>query len=103
MSEAKFTRGDWKTVKSVAFDNELGEIGETTMLLIGERIFPWCHDGIQGKSCDYSEQIANANLIKTAPKIYAMLESLVNSKESDVLFEMQTEIEELLAEARGEE
>ena len=48
------------------------------------------------------EKIANAHLIKTSPKLYTMLDSLVNSKEPDALFEMQTEIEELLAEARGE-
>lgn len=35
-------------------------------------------------------------------KLCAMLDSLVNSKEPDVLFEMQAEIEELLAEARGD-
>lgn len=56
-------------------------------------------DGEEVATCNF---MPHAHLIKTAPKLYAMLDSLVNSKEHDVLFEMQTEIEGLLAEARGE-
>ena len=91
-NEAKFTKGEWE----VSFCS-----GRASVWSGDESI-------TNGKAYEYpcedyrAEKMANAHLIKTAPKLYAMLDSLVNGKEPDLLFEMQTEIEELLAEARGE-
>ena len=98
--ETKFTKGGWKIVKSVAFDNELGNVGETTMISIGSRISPICHHGIQGKCFDYDEQEANAHLIKTATKLYEMLESL--RENVDMSDQEHDNVTSLLAEARGE-
>ena len=102
-NETKFTKGEWKIVKSVAFDCEHGNVGETTMLSIGSRIFPICHHGIQGKCFDYDEQVANAHLIKKAPKLYALLDKIQQGSQDYIENgKMYDDIEKLLAEARGE-
>ena len=99
MNKAKFTKGNWKIVKGVAFDNDLGNIGETSMLVIGSRVFPICHQGVQGECVDYNEQIANAHLIIAAPEMYEML-SFIAASPMEACAKTE-EIKELLAKARG--
>lgn len=99
MSEVKFTKGEW------IYSDEGGliyiksdEIGCVCMV----EVFDPDYTGFN--VC--SESRANAHLIKTAPKMYRKLESILKSlpiaNETDEQEALRFEIMDLLAEARGE-
>ena len=96
MSEAKFTKGEWKISDSEGVSRFVYALNENytnqfSLLIEG--------NGFSG--ADNDELTANANLIKSAPKLYEKLKLLV--EESRLVYgEDYDEIDDLLAEARGE-
>jgi hypothetical protein len=104
MSEAKFTKGDWE-IKPIENDKAYIRIRGTS---IGHR-FKICnvsdtknhHDGSNWCIREREEAMANAHLIKTAPKMYKLLMHLVSH---DCINDasLDKEVHTLLAEARGE-
>jgi hypothetical protein len=104
MSEEKFTKGDWE-IKAVEDDKEYIRIRGTSL---GRR-FKICnvldaknhHDGSNWCKLEREEAMANAYLLKSAPKMYKLLMHLVlHDCINDV--SLDTEVHTLLAEARGE-
>ncbi len=85
----KFTPGTWEI-----------EVGCSQVFVTTENKF--IHEGnVDTISGNREERIANAYLIKTSPKMYAMLEFLVNN-DSINDSSIDNEVLALLAEARGE-
>lgn len=62
---------------SVAYDDQIGEIGHTVCVVIGDKIIHITHAGVAGMPDDYLEQRANARLIAAAPELLASLESTI--------------------------
>jgi len=89
--ETKFTKGEWAIRHTGPHWNnpELANI-EITYSESGECI------------CDTVYRIEDAHLIKTAPKLYAMLDGLISGEDSNLTVNEIMIISELLAEARGE-
>jgi len=86
--ETKFTKGEW-----VIKDN--GSYFDIGPFKYGD-VYPSVCIGVQHKDK------ANAHLIKTAPKLYAMLDGLISGEDSNLTVNEIMIISELLAEARGE-
>jgi hypothetical protein len=109
MSEPKFTKGDWIMYTP---DDDYGDL-DYDEVVIGMDSFNedcgryYCHHvvKINGVEQDDDEGMANAYLIAAAPKMYSKLESIADGLRdaggagNNAL---AVEIEELLAEARGE-
>lgn len=110
MSEAKFTKGDWIAFKdgkwsdcgSWSADND--EVSSYSNVAVNVGNVTICL--VVSESWDDSEMEANAHLIAAAPKMYEMLEQLSNSIptvcENHEQFCLRIEINDLLAEVRGE-
>lgn len=92
----KFTKGEWLIVETDDFvENVI-----TTTKRMEDSLLPICgidtlFDGGHGV-----EQVANAYLMKAAPKMYRMLDTLCNRYPNSP--HIQDPIIKLLAEARGE-
>lgn len=100
MSEAKFTKGEWE-ILPIEDDREYIRIRGTALgfrYKIANVDDIKNHHNVSSNWCkrDREEAMANAHLIKTAPKLYKFIESL----QLDVSKEI--EAEQLLAKARGE-
>lgn len=85
MSEAKFTKGDWKVERFVngkGFEISFNEDGEVV--------------------ADYVYTEHDAHLIAAAPKMYGLLSRLANPNncKKDIIH-LLSEVDNLLAEARG--
>ncbi len=89
MSEPKFTKGEWRL-------NFTGPHWNNPELMNIEICFNDSGECI----CDTVYEVADAHLIKTAPKMYAMLESIAEEWERNG--SENNPILPLLAEARGE-
>jgi len=97
MSEAKFTKGDWK-VEGSSMSMGANYRGKFTIT----------SSAFAGNISDANT--ANANLIKASPKMYEMLIKIseaINSglyeiELADAITEFGGDIEKLLAKARGE-
>lgn len=102
MSEAKFTKGEWR--------RHYSPNGQEYVICDGRR-----NGGYAVASLSGSNSKANAHLIAAAPEMYAMLEkakTLIEDYDYDYFCsrgfgewsapESSTEIEKLLAKARGE-
>lgn len=93
MSETKFTEGPWWVFTKPKSENyalhiNCGDMMELTVITVASDIS--CTDG--------RERTANANLIASAPEMYAMLEDLSMGRE----YYSKDAIDALLAKARGE-
>ncbi len=103
MSEAKFTGGEWEVADGTKIGEQVLFVHVPTLSNKGKVVCRLTR--VVDTHVPLSEQdIANAHLIAAAPKMYAMLEDFVKTKEckQEWLFEMQSTIESLLAKARGE-
>ena len=87
MIGTKFTKGEWY-VKQTAPLNCAWTFDFNKMGL--------------GFSIDGEEFNANLSLMKTAPKLYEMLDGLISNEDSNLTVNEIMMISELLAEARGE-
>lgn len=72
-NKAQHTPGPWRVARSMAYDDMMGEVGHTVLVVIGERIIHLTHAGYVGTPEDYAEQVANARLIAAAPEMYDLL------------------------------
>ena len=87
MSEAKFTKGEWKVRGS-----EVGVVDKSDTQSYGMMLYIARVD-----EYDFSDEYkANAHLIAAAPEMYKFLDYLANGRGTDY------PIEKLLAKARGE-
>jgi len=112
--ETKFTKGDW-SILPIESNKEYIRIRGTSL---GEKYkianvidLKDHHDNSKWCAIDRSESLANAHLIKAAPKLYAILDRIVEMQVKNYGDGMMTHIElislsqeakSLLAEARGE-
>lgn len=105
--EAKFTKGEWSFDLSDKSNANL--LCYTVSSKSYGAVIADCY-GTKSSMMDWyagaSQVNANANLIKTAPKMYFKLESILKSfpiaNESDEQEALRFEIMDLLSEARGE-
>lgn len=105
MNDTKFTRGDWAILPAEE-DKECLRIRGT---LLGGRYkianvidLKEHHNGMNWCARERAESMANANLIKTSPKMYMALQSILDSPYTELQEEDFEMIEKVLAEARGE-
>lgn len=96
MKEPKFSKGVWFIEKSW-MDNHVAVSLKDDSIYWGS--FANVVTSMAGDNHLMEEGLANAHLIKTAPKLYKMLQDISNS---GVLYGWDENIEKLLAEARGE-
>ena len=88
MSEAKFTKGEWKVdrfVNNKGFEISFNDDGEVV--------------------ADYVYEEADAHLIAAAPEMYRMLELALSRMDDDSIEDFvysYQDIKQLLAKARGE-
>lgn len=111
MSEAKFTKGEWRL--NCNFHDRYGEgiirSGDFDIAIVCGTNYSsapmgginrmW-DDGYQKE--DIAEHEANAHLIASAPEMYAMLEKLSSQLTDINAHRAADEVERLLAKARGE-
>lgn len=93
MSEAKFTKGEWKV--SAGHYNGMLDIncgGKMNLIVVTTATDITWHEGL--------EREANAHLIACAPEMYAMLESIIAAYEMD--WDDTEKVIKLLAKARGD-
>ena len=95
MSEAKFTKGEWKGLSGDKFQKEF-------VITIDER---WnngqdviCEMDVIFAGDNGKEQAANAHLIGAAPELYRMLDAIASLR----MLPPEHKLEQLLAKARGE-
>lgn len=91
MSEAKFTKGEWQIFGDWGIKDSSGR-------LIAQ--FEPLNDEISIGNT--AESFANANLMKTSPKMYKMLENLARMLTDTGIHPIANDIEKLLSEARGD-
>lgn len=86
MSEAKFTKGEWRAIEGFGSDYgvQIGNDGG----------FKFHHEMANAE--------ANAHLIAAAPELYAMLEKLSGQLTDINAHRAADEVESLLSKARGE-
>ena len=104
MSEAKFTKGEWIVyTESDGFGRQRRDEIVIGMDSYNENPHRhYCMHKVVIEDQETSEEaMANAHLIKTAPKMYKILQAIVNSGEIDNLATHNT-VFDLLSEARGE-
>lgn len=93
MSEAKFTKEEWM----IDGDDFIYALNEEMVNQFSCRI-----EGNFKYGASDEEIKANANLMKTSPKMYEMLSKLSSMMTDINAHTVANEIESLLAEARGE-
>lgn len=96
MKESKFSKGNW-TIEESWMDNHAAVSVQSEGRYW--RAFANVVTSMSGDNKPLEEGVANAHLIKTAPKLYYKLQEIL---ESDELPHCNESIENLLAEARGE-